>query len=262
MIAELTKIDNHSTIARSHLLTQDSNRDHLGGLLNAIIQPLQDIENSLFELYKNRSLNYAAGFYLDGIGAIIGEARNYRNDHDYRFAILIRIISNNGGGTAAEILIILASIYSNSDIQYTECASTLFQIQIKQEARPSGINQLLSKLKPIGVSVPIVAHLGIANNFQFAESTKEEGILMLATKDVSQAANINTGDKFNITFGTFATPSNAVAFAEIIVNRSNLNLHDGREYLLNKKQTLQLLKSYQDYTIQGGGVFSELITNE
>ena len=91
---DIAQINNHSFIAQNNLLTQD-NRPNIKGLLSAIIEPLQDIEDSLFELYKNRSLTYATGYYLDGIGAIIGEPRDYRNDTDYRLAILVRIISNN-----------------------------------------------------------------------------------------------------------------------------------------------------------------------
>lgn len=262
MVTPLLQVKNHLAAARDNLLAQDKNRPNLDGLLSAIIEPLQDIENSLFELSKNRSLNSATGFYLDGIGAIIGEVRNYRNDDDYRLAILIRIISNNGGGTADEILIILSSIYPNSKIKYTECGNAFFQIQIERATKPIGINQLLSKLKPIGVSVPVVAHSSQAHCFCFAESNKEVCTLLFATGSTNESATTTTGDNVNITFGTFASAANALAFAEIIVERSDLNLNDGNKYLIAKKRKLEILRSYQDYTIQGGGAFSELITNE
>jgi len=261
MIQDVVQINNHNFIAKNNLLTQD-HRPNIKGLLNAIIEPLQDIENNLFELYKNRSLTNASGYYLDGIGAIIGEPRDYRNDTDYKLAILVRIISNNGGGTAEEILVILSSIYKDSQIAYTECGQAFFQIHIQQEVKPIGINQLLRKLKPVGVSTPIISHSSTNHYFGFSESNKEVGTLLYVTDATYKAKSTVLGDNIAITFGTFAASLDASAFAEIIVNRSSLKLDDGNKYLVNKKKELKILKSYQDYTIKGGGAFSELITNE
>jgi hypothetical protein len=262
MVKDISKIDSHTAIACSNLLTQDSYKPDFEGLLRAIVEPLQDIENILFELYKNRSLNDATGYYLNRIGGIIGEERNYRNDEDYRLAILIRIISNNGGGTADEILIILSSIYQNSEIEYRECGDAFFQIQIKQETRPVGINQLLRKLTPIAVNMPTIVHLCTGRSFQFAENSKAIGTLLLNKDGSSEVANTSEEDDINISFGTFEAAEDAFGFAEIIVNRCDLNLSDGSKYLVKKKKPLEVLRSYQDYTIKGGGRFSELITNE
>jgi hypothetical protein len=258
---DVVQINNHSFIAQNNLLTQDD-KPNIKGLLNAIIAPLQSIENNLFELYKNRSLTYATGCYLDGIGAIIGELRDYRNDADYRLAILVRIISNNGGGTAEEIIVILSSIYKNSQIAYTECGQAFFQIHIQQEAKPIGINQLLRKLKPVGVSTPIVSHSDTDCCFQFSESNKEVGTLIYATGDIQKTAKTASDDNIDITFGTFESSINALAFAEIIVNKSDLKLSSGNKYLIAKKKKLQILRGYHDFKIKGGGAFSELITNE
>lgn len=258
---DIAQINNHSFIAQNNLLTQDD-KPNIKGLLNAIITPLQSIEDNLFELYKNRSLTYATGCYLDGIGAIIGELRDYRNDTDYRLAILVRIISNNGGGTAEEILVIVSSIYKDSQIAYTECGQAFFQIHIQQEAKPIGINQLLKKLKPVGVSTPIISHSNTDCCFRFSESNKEVGTLIYATGDIQKAAKTASDENIDITFGTFESSINALAFAEIIVNKSDLKLSNGNKYLIAKKKKLQVLRSYQDYTIKGGGAFSELITNE
>lgn len=78
----LSREENHLKIAKGYLPEQYKNRPNLEGLLTAIIQPLQDIEDKLYELYKNFSLAEARGYYLDRIGTITGELRNYRTDDE------------------------------------------------------------------------------------------------------------------------------------------------------------------------------------
>jgi hypothetical protein len=261
-MTNLTQIKNHILIANNNLLEQDKYRPNIKGFISAIIKPLQDIEDRLFELHQNSSLDYATSFYLDRIGAIIGEDRDYRNDTDYRLAIRIRIISNNGGGTPEEILTILSSIYKNSKVTYTECGEAFFQIQIKYDEKPLGINKLLSKLKPVGINVPTVAHLHSNACFGFAESNKETGELLYSTKNIRKLASTASGDNIKVTFGTFKANSSALSFGEIIIDISSLKLNDSDKYLVSKKKKLKLLRSYQEYKIIGGGAFAELITNE
>ena len=67
-MANLQHIENHLDLAKDNLLTQDRGKPVLDGLLTAILTPLQEIESKLFELYKQRSIDQATGYYLDGIG--------------------------------------------------------------------------------------------------------------------------------------------------------------------------------------------------
>lgn len=60
MTRNLSCYDNHRLTAKHHLLEQDKNKPLLNGLLDAIIDPLQEIENKLFNIYENGNLNKAA----------------------------------------------------------------------------------------------------------------------------------------------------------------------------------------------------------
>lgn len=263
---EIQHCKNYTEIAGSHLLEQHKNKPFIKGLLKAIITPLQKIEDRLFEIYKNADLNKATGYYLDRIGDIIGEDRNYREDEPYRLAIRIRIIANNGGATPDEIIVILRNIYS-AEVKYSECGRAYFQINIKTPKKPKGINAILATLKPVGVSTPSVIYTEATTDlFRFSESCKEEDKLLIKTGDRTSSLKmlkneVNT-KKLQISFDSFEKPSNTRGFAEIIVHRFSIKLDDQKRYLINESTKLEAVMGYDDFKIEGGSCFAEVIENE
>ena len=227
----ITHTDNHTIIAKDYLLEQYKNKPNINGLLTAIIDPLQDIENKLYEIYRNYSLAEASSYYLDRIGAIIGESRDYREDHEYKLAILVRIISNNGGATPEEIILVLRSIYSIDSIHYSESGSAYFQICIKAASKPKGINQLLYRLKPAAVAIPSIIYISHDDLFRFTEVESEY--------DYDNSA-----------------------YAELIISKYNINLDDDSHYLVKKQTPLNAIYNTGDFTISGGKPFAEIIMNE
>lgn len=226
---DIKHIPDHTILAKDYLLEQYKNKPNINGLLTAIIDPLQDIENKLYEIYRNYSLDEASSYYLDRIGAIIGESRDYRDDHEYKLAILVRIISNNGGGTPEEIILILRSIYSIDSIHYSESGSAYFQICIKAASKPKGINQLLYRLKPAAVAIPAIIYVTNDDIFRFTEIESEY-------------------DKSS--------------YAELIISKYNISLDDDSHYLVKKQTPLNAIYSTGDFTISGGKPFAEIIMND
>lgn len=258
--------NNHSQIAQGHNLEQYKNKPLLNGLLKCLTDPLQDIEDELFNIYENASLNRATSYYLDRIGAIIGEDRNYRNDENYRLAIRIRIIANNGGATADEIIIILRSIY-DTEITYSEYGMGYFQVYLQTPKKPSGIGKLLKQLKPIGVGSPSVVYTCNADVFRFSENCQEQCKLLIKNNNDKPASletlqNDSTTKKLKVSFDSFERPSNTNGFAEIVVHRFSLKLDGDNKYLVNQATKLEVLMSYEDFIIEGGSCYSEVIENE
>lgn len=65
---------------------------------------VQDLENTIFAVLNGRGLESAIGAQLDGLGALVGEARVGRTDSVYRIWIGARIRLNLSSGTPNQIL--------------------------------------------------------------------------------------------------------------------------------------------------------------
>jgi hypothetical protein len=257
----LTQDEQHNETAKSHLFDQYKNSHAIKSIITSIVEPLQKLENKLFEIYQNADLREAKGHYLDRIGAIVGEDRNYLRDDEYRFSIRVRIIANNGGATPDEIIIILRSLYGEQ-IRYSESYNAYFQIHITCEDKPYGINALLHKLKPAAVGTPSVIFLESEDVFRFSEVAHNDDNFKLSTEDGLENEGVGGKNNLIVSFGTLKIPDNTQGFAEIIVDRYSLNLHDDNKYLINKRKELEMVRNYKDYTIEGGSVFAELIQND
>ena len=266
MTKYITNTKNHVSIAKEYLLEQYKNRKNIEGFLTSIISPLQDIENTLYSIYKNSSLFIASGCYLDRIGAIIGEDRNFRKDDEYKLALFIRIIGNNGGGTPEELLVILRNIYKVNYLEYFESGEAYFQIYIESNNSLNGINNILDKLKPAGVSPPSIIYSKSNNVFRFSESSKTSSAFIV--KNLQSQSTMQTQkneldkEDMQITFDSFDIPKNTYGYAEIIVHKFDIKLNDNELYLINKENSLETIMSYKDFSINGGSCFAEVIRKE
>lgn len=95
---------NHVDEALGRLAEEFKNKETLAALIRAWVEEVQDIEGSIFDLFNKCLLAVATGAQLDGVGSIVGEARQGRNDKDYRTAIQARIWLLRGSGTPEDIL--------------------------------------------------------------------------------------------------------------------------------------------------------------
>lgn len=155
----VTQIDNHVQQASARFLQQYQSTILLNGMMAAIIQQIQDLENGFFPLGIQCQIFNAVGAQLDGIGAIVGIGRNGLSDAEYLLFIYGKIAENFSDGTIPKVLTII---------------QTLFQAQllIFQEVFPAGVSvQVLgTALNPslYGVAIQLVkASLGAGINLTF-----------------------------------------------------------------------------------------------
>jgi hypothetical protein len=78
---------------------------------------VQEIEDTLWELFQAFDLDTATGATLDFLGAIVGELRNDRDDDEYRVAVKLRLMVNRSEGTVEELLAIL--VLADPDLVFT-----------------------------------------------------------------------------------------------------------------------------------------------
>ena len=103
----LTKKTDHVTEALGNYIQRFKNKPRLMALTTAYLEQIQDLEDALFQLITDRTIETAVGPQLDGIGSIVGEDREGRDDDDYRLAIRVRILLNLTDGTIEQVIEIL-----------------------------------------------------------------------------------------------------------------------------------------------------------
>lgn len=112
----VTKIDTHKEIALSRFPEQDKESNNIVNLITAFINQWQELEYVLWDMHSQRDLMTAKGKSLDFLGNIVDEPRSYRQDEEYRLAILQKIIQDNIHGTPEEIISLIAFFVSKNEI--------------------------------------------------------------------------------------------------------------------------------------------------
>lgn len=93
-----TYIPDYVSRSRDLIVEQFEDSDKFQKIIESFSRQVQEVEDVLFNLRVLRYLLTAEGSQLDGIGEIVGEPRNGKNDDDYRFAINFRIFINKSFG--------------------------------------------------------------------------------------------------------------------------------------------------------------------
>lgn len=91
----------------NRLLYQFQSKPKIVSFLTAILNQVQESEDSKFDLLNGASIYTAMGERLDVCGSIVGEERLGKTDAEYRDAILQRIAINTSNGTPNKLLQIL-----------------------------------------------------------------------------------------------------------------------------------------------------------
>lgn len=99
------------------LISQYRDKPNIVSLLSAFGEQVQLLENAIFDTLEGRQLATAVGAQLDGIGRIVGQARNGQSDAVYRDFLQAKILVNNANGTPEE-LIEIASVVSGSSFTF------------------------------------------------------------------------------------------------------------------------------------------------
>jgi len=152
--AELALQTSQVAAGLARLIEQFKRKPKIQSLLRGWLQQVQSLEEALFELYGNRSLDTAIGEQLDGIGEIVGEQRLGRDDETYRLLLRARIASNRSAGTVQELVDILALLLPGTSVQIAEQFPASIVVEIQDaidENLGSEVAILVRRAKAAGV---------------------------------------------------------------------------------------------------------------
>ncbi len=269
-------IENHSFLARARLVQQDKESYNVTALLSALVNPLQEIEDSLQDLIYKRSLLKAKGTILDDFGTIVGEERGFRKDTEYRHAVLARIFINKGGGTASELITAIKLLFQTKNIEVTNLYPACFSVFIEQDVGELiGIKQVISSISPLGIGDFVVtANVSGSGLFEFSECASAEFNFVTDAQDQFQVIqNVGSGESgesgeredLSVTSETVQEPKGAVGLSELSLCRYNLVI-EGGIYVVDKDATELVMVTSKtndsDYTaFWEGGELTEVIND-
>lgn len=119
-----TRYADHVGDSQSRLLAQYQERPNFVGIVSALAQHVQQLEDAIFGIVQAQQLSDAQGAQLDSIGALVGASRNGLNDSQYSTLIKGTIAKNNGDATLETLLTIIRSLFGATSI-FIKQADTL-----------------------------------------------------------------------------------------------------------------------------------------
>lgn len=260
-------IDNHSLKAKTRLIQQDKESYNLNMLLGALVNPIQEIENSFQDLIYECSFLTAVGTNLDNFGSLVGEQRGFRKDKEFRRGLLARIFMNKGGGTANELIHAMKLSFGVDTIEITNLYPACFSIFIEQDVCDlMGIKQFISSISPLGIGDFVVtANASISGLLEFSECASGEFNLVTDAQDQFQVIQDGETQDFFVASATILNPKGNVGLSELSLNKYNLTI-DGGIYVVDEDATeLAVLTSKtddDDYTpCWEGGELIEVIND-
>lgn len=170
-----TPIANHIAKAKDRLIEQYRGKVQLESLIEAIVKPLQEIEDVLNTLGLDRWIDSAYGVQLDKVGKIVGAYREAgQSDDDFRPIIKVQIILNLNQGTPEEIIAAAKFFIGAAFIWYLEvypAAVDIFSSTVIPEANRQKIRLQLKKFLPACVSLSSFGQFDEENPFVFNGGT-------------------------------------------------------------------------------------------
>jgi hypothetical protein len=180
------------------LLTEMMRKPNIMGMLASFSQQVQDLENAIFAVLNGRDINNAEGVQLDGLGALVGEPRNGRDDTTYRLRIRARIKLNVSSGTPNEILELFALLIdSGQTAKLVEKPPASFNLTIGGTsgvvtATAVELGRLLQQAKPAGVKASLIYSTDSDTN-TFTLSSLPNALESSATQGMADAAQTSGG---------------------------------------------------------------------
>lgn len=165
--------------AQDLLLSQFDGKPNVNGTVEAIVDPLQDVQDTLYAMLTQTYVTNAVGAQLDIVGQYVGIQRLGKSDDLFRLFIQVQIAINNSQGLPDQLEAIMLLITGGTNCLYIPYypAAMFLQVNVDLEAYLAaiGVSQsefqmLFGETIPAGVLLyPISWYNGPHNAFGFLE---------------------------------------------------------------------------------------------
>jgi hypothetical protein len=187
----------HVTRGLARLPEQFKESPRFRFLIQALLEELQEVEDTLEEIKSQKNLDNAVGVQLDGLGEILGKRREGLTDTPYRLALKVQQILNAGEGRYETVLdlwrILLNSPTATVDEQFPAGVTLFSDVGTPTLAT---LNTLMQAL-PVTVTAAFTSSIDTDPVFSFVGGA---GIGFGSTEDSS-------GGKFIGRYSSVSTPA-------------------------------------------------------
>jgi hypothetical protein len=129
----LTKITDHAERHLARLSYQFRGKPFIEGILGAFAAEAQEIEDALWQLLVERSIDAAVGLQLDVLGRIVDQPRNGAVDGVYRKMIRTKVLVNRSTGRVRDLILVTRAAL----------AGATFSVQVDQQGVASVVVRVL-----------------------------------------------------------------------------------------------------------------------
>src|SRR5690606_2715333 len=155
LVMSVEHFPDHAERALSRLAGQLRSSATHKGLVLALARQSQDLEDALIGFKILRQVDDASGAQLDGIGSIVGCAREGSEDPDYRARIKAQILVNRRSGEIETLIAIVSLLLPGARVVVTEFEPAALDVRADDTALadPMRIAKLLKVAKAGGVKL-------------------------------------------------------------------------------------------------------------
>lgn len=252
----LNPIDDHIARALDELPSQFKDKINWSKFIDVLIKPAQELEDVFQDLLLLRALDTAFGQQLDGIGDIVGLARNGMNDDEYRFALRFRIFINASSGEPETLIKALKYFTQANYVKYDPLYPAAFQMFTDGTIIPDDLIPTIQDIAMAGVTyIPVVASYGEIR-FAFGDDVIYENLL------ISNTGKLLLDDGSHLSIFTDSQGGerelNTKGFAELLP--AHLLLDTGGELLIDGLGSKLLIFDASDQAEGDGGKLTEVLT--
>lgn len=160
-MTEPTYISDHPTRAVANLISKFDGATLLKLLVLVLVNEVQELENTYFDLISERQLSDAVGAQLDQYGKIVGELRSGLFDTAYRRFIEARILTNLSEGEVPRLIEVVDLITEAISVLYMPTYPAAYIIQYTRdgftsESFRSRVRRQVEAITPSGVGLEVV----------------------------------------------------------------------------------------------------------
>lgn len=154
----IVPITTHEADQLDRLLSQLKNKPLIEAILNAIGEQAQDFEDAVTGMNALLDISTQVGVQLDGIGGMVGEARQGKTDADYRQALQARIAAIYASGTGEDMIAAFVIATGATDVTVLAAYPAGVRL-VGNGTAPSNLLQLMQAAAPAGVQVGLSSNL-------------------------------------------------------------------------------------------------------
>lgn len=199
----------YETLAKSRLVGQFAKSEKLQNLIAELVGPLTLLENDADAIREQRWIDTATGAQLDGVGAIVQEARRGRTDDVYREAIRFRVFVNTSTATPKDMLRGVRFMTSPTDMQYFEFYPATVMLYTNGFFVDSNIAATIFDLSPAGVWTTLAVSYA-DKPFRFAKENAPGELF------VNNGASYLTANTSDIQVSVAGVDSSEAAFGGVV----------------------------------------------